>query len=169
MGFGYTRADFTVGQKVYFGRAKGQQTLGIIAKLNPAKAKVRTLETRGHRSTSGEEWGVPYSLMRPADTDAKPGTPAPPVPKQKLTYNPFGGIENLILEALLSVYSGLSPENLTADGELPFTAVRQRKAELDRQLRGLTLALGREVDELEVYDWYESKRTYERDRSKTGS
>lgn len=164
----FSRQDFKKGQKVYFGRPNGEQTLGKIEKLNPSKAKVKTLEGRGNGrgGVAGAVWTVPYSLMRPADTDAKPGEVAPPVPKEPLTYNPFGGIDNLILEALLSVYSGLSPENLTADGELGRTQVQRRYAELQRQRRGLILALGREVDEAEVYGWHGSKTAYEVERAK---
>lgn len=156
----FSKQDFKRGQKVYFGRGNGEQTLGQIEKLNPMKAKVKTLEHRGNGrgSVVGALWTVPYSLMRPADTDAKPGEVAPPVPKEPLVYNPFDHTENLILEALVGVYSGLSPENLTGDGELSRSQ--------SRQLRGLTLALGRTVDEGEVYGWYGSKTAYEVERAK---
>lgn len=164
----YSRQDFTKNQKVYFGRGRGEQTLGKILKLNPTKAKVETLESRGNGRGShvGSVWTVPYSLMRPADTDAKPGAVPPPVKREPLVFNPFAHLENLILEALLTVYSGLSPENLTADGELSRTQVQRRYSELQRQLKGLTLALGREVDEAEVYGWYGSKNKYNADRQK---
>lgn len=162
----YSRQDFKRGQKVYFGRGRGEQTLGVIEKLNPTKAKVRTLESRGvsRERGPGVIWTVPYSLMRPADTDAKPGDVAPPVKREPLTYTPFAGVENLILEALLAVHSNLSPENLTADGELSRSQVSRRYSELQRQLRGLTTALGREVDESEIYAWADSKRKYEQAR-----
>lgn len=75
-------------------------------------------------------------------------------------------VDNLILEALLAVYSGLSPENLTADGELPRSQVNRRYNELQRQLRGLQTAFGREVDESEVYGWYGSKNAFLAERAK---
>jgi len=56
-----------VGMQVVFGRGRGEKTLGIVVKLNDKKAKVKTLENRGSRSQAGSEWGVPYSLMEPAE------------------------------------------------------------------------------------------------------
>lgn len=168
------RENARIGMKVYFGRRNGEKTLGEIVKLNGAKAKVKTLEDRGHseRHFVGQEWGVPYSMMEPAD-GATPAASAPVV-REPLTrscfwsmslakYNPFND-NNTILEAILGVYSGLSPENLTADGELSRSAVRQRYAELQRKLKGLQMAFGRNVDETEIYDWYRSKQEYERSR-----
>lgn len=157
------RENARIGMKVYFGRRNGEKTLGEIVKLNGAKAKVKTLEDRGHseRHFVGQEWGVPYSMMEPAD-GATPAASAPVV-REPLKYNPFND-NNTILEAILGVYSGLSPENLTADGELSRSAVRQRYAELQRKLKGLQMAFGRNVDETEIYDWYRSKQEYERSR-----
>lgn len=168
MATGFTKADFRKGQKVYFGRDNGEQTLGQIEKLNPSKAKVKTLEERGNGrgNRAGAVWSVPYGLMRPADEKATPGTPPPPVKRPPLTYNPFGGIENLILEAMLSCYSALSPENLTADGEASLSHIRHTQAEVGRQLRGLKIALGREVDESEVYGWWGSKTAWDNERRK---
>jgi hypothetical protein len=59
--------NFKVGQKVHFGRPNGEKTLGEIIKLNPSKARIRTLEDRGSRSVAGVIWTVPYSLIKPAD------------------------------------------------------------------------------------------------------
>lgn len=153
-----------VGMKVYFGRRRGEKTLGEIVKLNDKSAKVKTLEDRGRsdRHFIGQEWGVPYSLMEPAEAGAT-ATPAAPVQREPLKYNPFDD-NNTILEAILGVYSGLSPENLTADGELPRAAVRQRYAELQRKLKGLQIAYGREVSESEAYEWYRSKQEFQRSR-----
>lgn len=162
----FGRNDFKLHQKVYFGRPNGEQTLGQIDKLNPTKAKVRTLEDRGNgRGASvGAVWNVPYGLLRPADPEAKPGEPAPPVPKPPLLYVPYNRIDNLILEAIGGVYCGLSPENLHCDGEASAEHVRQKRAEYARMLKGLLLALGRDVSEGEWYDWNESKRKYEVER-----
>ena len=158
-----------IGMKVYFGRHNGEKTLGEIVKINPTKAKVKTLEQRGRseRHFVGQEWGVPYAMMEPAD-GATPA--ASPIVRESLKYNPFDK-DNTILEAILGVYSELSPENLTGDGELSRSMVRQRYAELQRKLRGLQIALGRNVDETEIYDWDRSKQEYEdrsKDRSKQG-
>jgi hypothetical protein len=154
------------GMKVYFGRTNGERTLGEVVKLNPTKAKVRTLEQRGNGrgSAVGTEWGVPYSMMTPAEGETV-GIVVP-IQREHLTYNPFTYIENLILEAILSCYSGLSPENLSADGEASITHIRTTRARLERQLRGLQAAYGRQVDEAEVYGWHGSKTAYENARKK---
>lgn len=153
-----------VGMKVYFGRGRGEQTLGIIRKKNPTKANIETLEDRGQngRSPVGTVWHVPYSMIRPADQNAAPGSVPPPPQREKLKYNVFQPpVEKHILLAIADCYSGLSPENLTADGELPRTEVNRRAAVLNRQLRGLFAAFGRDVDEMEVYEWV---REYEADQ-----
>lgn len=172
MGFGFTKNDFRQGMKVIFGRENGEHTLGIIEKMNPMKAKVKTLEDRGTRTIAGQVWSVPYSMMKPAPEGA--GHPLAIDPKQpiviqkreKMVYNPFGGIENMLLDALRAVYNGLSPENLSCDGEASATHVRRTLAELTRQKRGICMALGREVDEGEVFEWWQSKRDYHREHDK---
>ncbi len=151
------RNNFKVGDKVYFGRPNGQQTLGVIEKLNLAKAKVKTLEARGQRVTAGEVWGVPYSLMRHATVA---GTPVP-----VLKYDPLDP-NNSLLEALASAYCGLSPENLHCDGEASPTYVRQRRAELERKIRGLQMVIGRTLGEGEMLQWELAKREHERQTAK---
>lgn len=149
-----------VGMKVYFGRGNGEKTLGEIVKLNPTKAKVKTLEERGRsdRHYIGQVWTVPYSLMGPASGEAS-AMQAAPVVREPLKFSPFSN-ENLLLEALLKVYVNLSPENLTGDGEAPRAWVQKQLTVLQRQLKGLTIALGREVSESEVHEWYQSKQEY---------
>jgi len=58
----------SVGMQVYFGRQKGEKTLGEIVKLNPRKAKVKQLESRGTLKSHpvGTIWTVPYELIEPA-------------------------------------------------------------------------------------------------------
>lgn len=163
----YSKADFRVGQYVYFGRRNGEQTLGVIRKLNPTKAKIETLESRGrsHERHAGVVWSVPYSLMRPADSAAPiQGNYTPPESKEPLTYSPFDHTNNLILTAILDCYAGLSPENLSCDGEASMAHIRSTRNELNRKLRGLFLALGREVDEGEIYDWNKQRQEYDRQR-----
>lgn len=151
------RTQCQVGMTVRFGRFNGEHTLGVIVKLNPTKAKVRTLEQRGagRGSAVGTEWNVPYTMLWPNSAESV-NIAAP-----KLTYHPFDHVENLILEAIFTCYNRLSPENLYADGEASITAVRSNRARLERQLRGLWTAYGRNVSEDEVYDWWQSKREYE--------
>jgi len=159
-----TRDQLKKGDKVYFGRGRGEQTLGEVVKLNEKKAKIKTLERRGANHPAGQEWGVPYSMIRFADKTAEPTKTSAPPPVERvqavaepLTYSPFTGNDNLILEAIVGVYDSLSPENLSGDGELPITTIRRRRADLERRLRGLTLALGREVSEDQAYEWWKSK------------
>jgi len=59
------RDEIKVGQKVYFGRANGEKTLGTVLKVNRAKCKIRQEEQRGiYRDYRvGTVWGVPFNLM----------------------------------------------------------------------------------------------------------
>lgn len=164
------REDCKVGQQVYFGRPNGEQTLGRVVKMNPAKAKVETLEQRGdgRGSTPGAVWHVPYSLMRPAG-DASPETPTLPAPRPPLGYNPFAGEDNLILEAIVCCHCGLSPENLACDGEASMGHIQRRGAELRRKLKHLQLALGRDVSECEAYEWDTLRRQWLKQREEKAS
>lgn len=151
-------SDCRVGMEVLFGRGNGEYTRGIIEKMNRVKAKVRTIENRG-KTVSGTVWSVPYSLMTIADGTSTPAA-AP-----SISYNPFQDpVEALTLEAINIVYSGLSPENLTCDGEAPMSLVNIKKARLTKQLRGLFQVLGREVDETTAYNWYKEKQEFERNK-----
>ena len=141
-----------IGMQVYFGRSQGEKTLGKIIKLNPTKAKVEILEGRGtgRGGVAGSAWSVPYSLMEPADGQATPVVAL----AQTLKYNPFQSrAEQLILQAIMVIYGELSPENLTGDGELSASRVREKSATLHQQLRGLFAAFGRKVTEDEVWNW----------------
>lgn len=155
------RSDFKVRDKVIFGTPNGEKTLGVIEKLNPTKAKVKTLEERGRDRPAGQVWNVPYNLLTPAPADAQPGQPHPPAPREKLVYSPFGQ-DNDILNCLAGVFAGLSPENLSGDGELPRSQVAARRAVLERKLRGLRIALGRDITEDEVFEWERSRRDFQR-------
>jgi len=162
-----------VGMKVFFGRGNGEKTLGEVVKINPTKAKVKTLETRGNGRGSdvGAVWSVPYSLMHPADgvlmldeVNSKPIDPSilqevakglernQPVP----VYMPYGDAR--IMEAILDCYTRLSPEYLTADGERPMSQVRQLKHSLETRLSYLFKALGRPVSESAAYKWEEERK-----------
>jgi len=56
-----------------------------------------------------------------------------------------------IIKDICDVYGGLSPENLCCDGELPRYLVVKKERELNRELKGLFVELGREVDETSAY------------------
>ena len=54
---------FQVNDKVMFGRPTGEQTLGVVEKVNRKSLKIRTLEDRG-RGRAGQVWTVGPSLCR---------------------------------------------------------------------------------------------------------
>ena len=59
--------------------------------------------------------------------------------------------EHEILEDIRRVYTCLSPENLTCDGELSPAVVKTKKRRLQEELRKLFAELGREVGEEEAF------------------
>lgn len=175
------REDCRIGMIVEFGRENGERTKGVIAKMNPKKAKVRIIETRGsgRGSDAGSQWGVPYGMMaavQDATTEAavimqsfaNPGNPAVKafaqakiVADQPVPYSPFNHAENLILEAIYVTHMALSPENLTCDGELPMHEVNAKRSRFNARLTHLFKALGREVGECAACDWMDEKRKKE--------
>lgn len=151
------REDCKVGMVVFFGRANGERTKGVVTKLNRLKAKVKLLETRGNGRGSevGSEWGVPYSMMLACDDNGniQPNKPQP------IAYSPFQDmVDQKILEAINHVYNCLSPENLCCDGEISRSQVEVRRNKLNRQLKGLFQAFGRPVDEATAYEWWKQKQ-----------
>lgn len=60
------REQAHVGLLVVFGMPGEKQTLAKIIVVNPARAKVETLEPRAGRP-AGTRFNVPFHLMRPAD------------------------------------------------------------------------------------------------------
>jgi len=82
------RTDAKVGMKIVFGRPgeRAEKSVGVIERVNPAKAKVKLLEERGTHKTYpvGTVFDVPYSLMEPAPEDGdktavKIGKPKTPI------------------------------------------------------------------------------------------
>lgn len=61
--------------------------------------------------------------------------------------------EGLILNEIRGIYSSLSPENLSWDGERPMAAQRKEAAKLNAQLKACFKELGREVSEGEVFSY----------------
>lgn len=145
-----------VGMKVVFGRGNGEQTLGEIIKVNPSKAKVKTLESRGNGRGSmvGAVWTVPYSLMKPADGQTAPQ--ADPADAPLPVYMNYGDAR--IMEAIIDCYTRLSPEYLTADGERPMNEVVRLRNSLNLRLSHLFKALGRPVGESAAYQWEEERK-----------
>jgi len=152
-------APFKVGDKVIFGRARGQQTKGTVVKMNRTKAKVRQDEERGTLKDHklGGIWTVPFSLMR-MDPDGGNNTGIPgaeivladqPIPASRY----LDSVDQHILEAILGIYNKLSPENLSCDGELPTSQVRSKARQLKHKLKALEEAYGLPVSEDTVYAW----------------
>jgi hypothetical protein len=144
--------SFKVGDKVYFGRNFGEKTLGEVIKVNRVKLKIRQLDARGtYRSYPvGTVWVVPCNLCSKADATAPAvsalaALPALPV-EPKSRRSPAD-----IMRQIQGLYSSLSPENLSCDGELSMTQVRRRAASYRRQLAECFRELGRKVDEDEAY------------------
>jgi hypothetical protein len=151
------REECKIGMVVEFGRNNGEWTKGEIVKLNPTKAKVKTLEARGSGRGGfvGAEWGVPYSMIRPVG-----GTTV--VREEPLNYNRFRDrAENLVIEAIVSTYHQLEPEWLTADGERPIHQVHALRSKLNTRLSHLFRALGRTVSEEQAFGWSEQKQKEE--------
>jgi hypothetical protein len=164
--------DAQVGMKVMFGRPNGEQTLGEIVKINPTKAKVKALASRGNGRGSevGTIWTVPYSLMTPSGVAMLDGLNSrPPLSLDGLMVV---GTENLpmsyewvmphgdrcIMEAIVDTYNRLSPEWLTCDGELSRSQVISKKNQLERRLKSLFQALGRPVSESVAYQWDDERK-----------
>lgn len=162
-----------VGMKVFFGRGNGEKTLGEIVKINPTKAKVKTLQTRGNGrgSNVGAVWTVPYSLMHPADgvlmldeVNSKPMDPAIlqevakglernlPLPAH-MSYG-----DTCIMQAIVDCYARLEPEFLTADGERSRSEVVRLRDSLNSRLNHLQKALGRQVSEEAAYRWEDERK-----------
>ena len=167
-------SSYRVGDRVYFGRSHGEQTLGEVVRVNRVKLKVRQLDSRGtYRSYPvGTVWTVPVALCTPANGEAVP-VMAPEVQArlkagQDRDYDFMRGFlpgpgktepsrpmpkraEAEIKREILGIYCSLSPENLTCDGELSRTQVARRASALNARLRACFKELGREVSEGEAY------------------
>ena len=147
------REECRVGMVVEFGRDSGEWTRGTITKVNPTKAKVKTLEARGSGRGSfvGAEWSVPYSMMRPASAGETTHNDPSDAPLSE--YMSHG--DTCIVLAIVDTYNSLSPEFLTADGERPMFQVHALRRKLENRLSHLFIALGRRVSEKVAYDWAE--------------
>lgn len=137
-------SSYGVGDKVLFGRANGEQTLGEVVKVNRVKLKVKQLTARGmyRNYPIGSVWIVPVSLCEPYEGEVPAAPVAPPKPART---------EVEVKREVLGIYCALSPENLTCDGELGHAEVVRRAAALKRRLQACFVELGREVSEEEAY------------------
>ncbi len=145
---------FKVGDRVLFGRSHGEQTLGEVESIGrTGKLKVKQLEQRGTMRTRpvGTIWTVPPTLCRKvgADTQARDAPPEPARPARP---------EAEIMRDVVGCYGGLSPENLTCDGEIRGSAVARRAATIRGRLRACFRELGRHVSEDEAFRWHDAHR-----------
>ena len=62
--------------------------------------------------------------------------------------------EDDVMRDIFNQYVGLSPENLSADGERSRSEVSRRRTAIYRRLIGLQFELGREVSEDQAWAWY---------------
>ena len=138
--------SFKTGDKVIFGRTHGEQTLGTVVKVNRTTVIVAQDEERGvNRVRSvGTKWKVPLNLCRLASGPAANTNVAVAAPKRN---------EREIMRDLLNAYAGLSPENLTCDGEIRGSAVVARAKALRARIAKLQTELGRKVSEDECWRW----------------
>ena len=72
------REQCKVGMHVVFGRLSGEKTKAVVLKLNPRRAKLRTLEPRAGKP-EGVMWNVPYSLFDAPGVERQPEPPAYPL------------------------------------------------------------------------------------------
>lgn len=138
-----------IGKPVRFGRTYGEQTLGTIVKVNPSRCKVRQDEERGGRRI-GTLWNVPFALIHPADGSALPAPAAPKV--EPFVVNDYWVRQNgHALHILDGIYAGLSPENLTCDGEASRSSIIARSAQLHREMKAVFVLLGRDLSEEDCF------------------
>lgn len=142
------REDLTVNQEVRFGRPQGMKTLCKICGLGPVNATVEILEQRGEGKYGvvGGKARVPYGMLYAKDGDTTPAGNWPPAPE---TMN----IEDIaILDAILACYAAMSPGELTKVASTPKT-LTDRVHILNRKLKALQSAFGREVTNAEAQAW----------------
>jgi hypothetical protein len=161
-------SSLKTGDKVYFGRSHGEQTLGEVVKVNRVKVKVRQLEQRGMYRTHavGTVWTVPVSLLVKADDSTqatKPPVGAYGPHEMGMLRSALYGSQDVapkakrpeaeILVEIRRIYAGLSPENLHCDGEISRSAAARRGAALNKRLRECFMELGRKVSEGEAFGY----------------
>jgi hypothetical protein len=145
--------NWTVGMKVMFGRRNGEKTLGEIVKVNPKKLKVKQLESRGVYKSHpiGSVWGVPKSLCTPVNdmTVGEKGVGKSFTPSGVWSATPKRTDAEIIAE-IQGIECGLSPENLSCDGEASRAHIRRTYNRLMARKKACIKELGREptFDEL---------------------
>lgn len=146
-----------IGTKVIFGTDNGAKTKGTVVKINRVKAKIRQDEVRNSRPI-GTVWGVPPSFIQTedgkfvtddwdivdnrADVFMQKSSDEDTMPSQLWMSQ-----HQHEIHILSEIYSNLSPENLTCDGELPQSNIKQRFRELQRKLDAVFVLMDRRMSE----------------------
>jgi hypothetical protein len=107
---------FMKGDKIQFGRKNGEQTLGMVEKVNGKSLKVRTLESRGRdgRSVPGMVWRVHPSLATLVERNGKPATNADRFPNTSVKPSGMLTGDDLILHQAMAKLTAIELRVLTA-------------------------------------------------------
>jgi hypothetical protein len=118
----------------------GQKHYGIVKSINP---KTCSVDVPSGIPGVPRKWRVsPQALTK---EDALPASPA-----QRT--------EQDLMKEILDCYAGLSPENLSCDGEASRAHIARRSHELNGRLNAAFKELGRRVTEIEAYDWHTAQK-----------
>jgi hypothetical protein len=122
-------STFKIGDPVVFGRPSGEQTHGVVLKVNGKTILIEQTEARGQGRVrqAGAKWRVAVSLVRHQDPNH---VSAAPVEKPRRSRAE-------IQAEIDRVESQLSPENLFWDGERPRGQALKAGRALNRRLREL--------------------------------
>lgn len=148
------------------------------AELNGSKKGYRTLTRTATRHADGTATvgmygrahllvaapaglGAEWLLHGPADGTA--ATPAPVKPLPAPTPAALATLSAAIIREAAGIYCGLSPENLSCDGEASRSWVRRQRSKLLADLRRLEKKAGRPISESEAF----GSKPYEGERSAT--
>lgn len=127
--------NFRVGQNVVFGRPNGEQTHGVVIKVNGKTLKIEQTEVRGQvrERKVGTVWRVAASFVRAADPLQVPVPVAKPVRSM-----------DAIMADMQRVESALSPQyQVRWDGERPRGQAKAAERVLTRRLAELASELAR--------------------------
>lgn len=145
------KLNVKINDQIIFGRPNGEKTLATIVKINKSKLKVRQEEARGKHPV-GTVWTVPPELCTTKDGNPiEDATALTSVAKSGMPSEWWIRQHKHELEVLANIYAGLSPENLSCDGEASRSYIREKSALLNRKLKAMFVVIERELDEYTTY------------------